>query len=171
MFNTAIRINPKHAWAHNRRGEVYSWGLMDKEKGLRDFDKAIALDSKFPYPYKNRGYIHLFNNNLEKAIIELDKCYELDSNPQVLFYKGKARIQIKDFKKGFEDVKKSTFSFEAYLKNSNDSVVKGMLAEAYYLCAYGAHELSMEKEKIEYLQKGCDMGVQDCCERLKKLKK
>ncbi len=175
MFTKSIQINPQNAWAYNRRGEVYAWGLMDKKAALKDFEKAIELDTDFPFPYKNRGYINYFSNDFEKAIVDLDKAYELDPDPhgngfRVLFAKGKARIQVKDFKKGFEDLKESVFYLEVNLKYGNDSFLEEMLKEAYYLCAYSAGILSL-KEENEYLKKGCEMGVKECCSILEKKKK
>ena len=171
-FTKAIELEPSYSFAYNRRGEVYE-SLSNDIDAMKDYNKAIELDSKFPFPYKNRGFLFLKNKDYSNAILDLDRSVELNPNGEEVFYiflqKGKAKVNIGDYKGGLEDLKESIWWMEFFKKNGQlDELLKTLLGDAYYNAAHASDALSLPNDVKLYLQKGCDIGDKDCCSKLGK---
>ena len=54
--------------------------LKRYDDALRDYSKAIELDSNNAANYANRGVIYAYLDEIDNALIDLTKAIELDSN-------------------------------------------------------------------------------------------
>ncbi|MCK7534303.1 MAG: hypothetical protein MZV63_26455 [Marinilabiliales bacterium] len=71
---------------------------MNKEFDLsiRGFNELISNSDSLFFNFKYRGLAYFDNKNLDSAIIDLRKAFELEnSDPEVAFYLGSALGRIK----------------------------------------------------------------------------
>lgn len=69
--------NKQLAVAYNNRGCAYDDSNREQE-ALKDFARAISLDSGYDAPYFNRSFIYERNKNYAAAIKDMQKAISLD---------------------------------------------------------------------------------------------
>jgi Flp pilus assembly protein TadD len=74
-----IQSQPNDPQAYNMRGTVLASSGRRKE-ALIDFNKAIALDSKYSEAYANRGLLHRQNGQPDLALKDYDAAIAIDPN-------------------------------------------------------------------------------------------
>ena len=88
--------------------------LVDKEIAIKQFTRAIALDSNFSAAYFYRGVAAFKLGNYEKAIKDFDKVNELDTAVRIVHaYKGFAYRQL-------GDSDKSLAAFSVYMNSQKE---------------------------------------------------
>jgi len=88
--------------------------LADKEMAVKQFTRAIELDSNFSAAYFYRGLAEFKLGNYDNAVDDFDKVNLLDTAVKVVYmYKGFAYRQL-----GLED--KALASFTAYMKTKKN---------------------------------------------------
>lgn len=93
--------------AYNNRGNAKS-KLSYKEEAIKDYDKAIELDTNNSMAYNNRGNA---KNNLElykEAIEDFNKAIELNPNNSNSYnFRGNAKYNLKLYKEAIKDYDKA----------------------------------------------------------------
>lgn len=88
--------------------------LADKEIAIKQFTKAIAIDSNFSPAYFYRGVAEFKLGNYETAINDFSKVNEIDTSVKVVHaYKGFAYRQL-------GDSEKSLAAFSKYMNSQDD---------------------------------------------------
>lgn len=88
--------------------------LADKEISIKQFTKAIEIDSNFSPAYFYRGVAEFKLGNYETAINDFNKVNELDTNVKVVHaYKGFAYRQL-------GESEKSLAAFSIYMNSQED---------------------------------------------------
>jgi tetratricopeptide (TPR) repeat protein len=78
-FNTAIKLNPRHAKSYNRRGGVKYVTYKDNKGSLADFNKAIELDPNLATAYSNRCALKMSGlTDYPGALADCNRAIELD---------------------------------------------------------------------------------------------
>ena len=102
-FSIIINKQPE-AYAYNNRGVAKS-DLGQKEAVIKDYDRAIALNSKFAEAYNNRGIAKSSLGQQEVAIKDYDRAIALNPKLALAYYNrgisesklGQKEIAIKDY--------------------------------------------------------------------------
>ncbi len=76
-YNEAIRLNPDHAGAHLKRGQI-RWQSNQYEASLPDLNRAIELDSTLTWAYFFRGVSLATLDRLEESVHDFDRVIERD---------------------------------------------------------------------------------------------
>ena len=82
-FQTAVDLNPSHAWAHLRLGYVQYILTRDVALAEREIEQAIELwpsDSNRKWPYRYLGDIYRQAGQLDKAIDAYRQALQYDAN-------------------------------------------------------------------------------------------
>ena len=69
QFNTAIKINPRHAQAHNNLGIAYTKKMMFNE-AIAEYKRALVLDPRHAKAYYNLGIAYFKQSKFDQAITE-----------------------------------------------------------------------------------------------------
>jgi tetratricopeptide (TPR) repeat protein len=72
-----IALHPDYSWEYCVRGNAYNY-IGEKNKALRDFNKAIELEETEAFFYHCRGGLVLDYGSPRKALIDLDIAVKLD---------------------------------------------------------------------------------------------
>ena len=84
-YDKAIELNPNHADAYYKRGDVYD-EMGEYGKAIADYNKAIELDPNHALAYYNRGCAYGEIGEYEKAIADYNKAIELNPNDADAYY-------------------------------------------------------------------------------------
>ncbi|MCD9186906.1 MAG: TonB family protein [Pyrinomonadaceae bacterium] len=80
----------------------------DFNAAITNYGKVIALNSKEPAPYMNRGIAHYNQKNFDSAIADFSKVVELNPNDATAYFKrGDAFERIGKVQKAVEDYQKA----------------------------------------------------------------
>lgn len=107
-LDEALRLNEKSAWAYLTRGGFHQQN-GDCGKAVSDLTKAISLlpDNKYSqleYGYINRSYAHVCQNNVEKAISDLNYVLKINPNSiEALDQRLSIYFQKKEFTNALAD--------------------------------------------------------------------
>ena len=96
-YDSALRLNPNYAKAHNNRGYAYA-KLGRYEEALASYNRALAIDVTYTQAYLNRGgaYFQLGQNG--RAIEDYTTVLGMDpSNAQARFNRGVANYRSHRF--------------------------------------------------------------------------
>jgi len=99
----ALRLNPRFAEAHNRRGTAYM-GQADYPKSILDFDAAITLEPDYTAAYFNRGVAQAALGRYDGALTDYNTALRL--NPlltQAYYSRALARITKRDYRDAMSD--------------------------------------------------------------------
>lgn len=78
------------------------------DKVIKDYNKAIELDSRFAFAYYNRGYIKTVNGNFHRAIDDFSKVIELKPDFSEAFYnRGLLLLYLKERELGCNDLSRA----------------------------------------------------------------
>jgi len=81
-FTCVIRVtNPNYVAAYMERASVYAQ-QRDYDNAIKDYSKAIELDSSLVEAYNNRGVIYTVTGDYDKAIADFD--HVLQANPDYI---------------------------------------------------------------------------------------
>ncbi len=80
----------------------------DYDRAIKDFDRAIRLNSGDARYYNNRGFALNGKHEYERAIEDFDKAIKLDSG-KAMYYnnRGVAHLRLKDYDRALEDFDKT----------------------------------------------------------------
>ena len=93
-FAVATRVQPDFARAWNNVG-VAAARLGDPMGAERSYRRAIAADPRIASPYLNLSSLHLKQDRVEDALLQLEMASELDPrNPVVHYAKGLALYRL-----------------------------------------------------------------------------
>ncbi|NEQ39274.1 MAG: tetratricopeptide repeat protein [Okeania sp. SIO3I5] len=107
-YNKAIELKPDRALYYKNRGNAY-FEIGAKQKGIKNYDKAISLDSESAHKYYNwRGNKLYSQRDYEAAIADYNKAIELKPD-RALYYenRGDAYFKIGEKQKGIKDYDKA----------------------------------------------------------------
>ncbi|WP_434521739.1 tetratricopeptide repeat protein [Halorubrum sp. AS12] len=122
--------------AYVNRGNSKS-ELGRHEESIKDYNRAIEINSEDSKSYYNRGNTKLELEQYEEAIEDYDKAIELDSEPtQALVNRGNAKSNLERHEEAIEDYSK------AIKQNSEDS-------DAYYNRGYARFNLEKYEDALE----------------------
>jgi tetratricopeptide (TPR) repeat protein/tRNA A-37 threonylcarbamoyl transferase component Bud32 len=94
-FTRAIELDPRHAEAYSRRGNVRI--DSDTRAALADYDRAVSLAPQEPRYLANRANARTRLNDLAGAIADYDRALELDPmNGGMFMNRALARGQLGD---------------------------------------------------------------------------
>jgi tetratricopeptide (TPR) repeat protein len=81
MFQGLVTLNPKDPYMHLALGSTHHRaGRVDD--AIKEYTRAIELDSKLTNAYANRGELFLGTHHAEKGLLDLKKALELDPKGQ-----------------------------------------------------------------------------------------
>jgi len=109
LWDDTVAKSPHKARPHNNRGQIYYTQGKVKE-ALREFNKAIELDSTLADAYYNRGLIYYDQGKIDQALNDYDKAIEINPNYAIAYNnRGNAYAKqglfaraISDFNKAIE---------------------------------------------------------------------
>ena len=100
------------AGSHNNQGYI-DFNRSDFEDAVKQFERAIKLDSKFAVAHYNLGCTYLEMKEYPKAVNALNKAVALDLNFQEAYYnRGLAYVKMRTFKNARQSIEK-TLSIDA----------------------------------------------------------
>ncbi len=74
-YDEAIRLNPEHAGAHMKRGQI-RWQSNQFEASLPDLTRAVELDSTLTWAYFFRGVSLATLDRLEESVYDFSRVIE-----------------------------------------------------------------------------------------------
>jgi serine/threonine-protein kinase len=110
-FETLIRMGQRLGAAYNGRGRCRYELLGDVGGGLADLSEAIRINPGHYLPYQARAALYLNRGDLEQAIADSTRSYELQADLQSLALRCRARFGKGDLAGALEDGR-------AYLKSA-----------------------------------------------------
>jgi len=125
-FTEAIRLNPNHADAYYKRGNVYSMmGKPDNDRAIAEYTQAIRLDPNYSGAYYNRSVAYNNKGDYDRAIADCTQAIKLDpNNSEAYLNRGYSYIQK-------NDLIRATTDFEAAVRiDPNNTNARNNLAEA-----------------------------------------
>ncbi|MCZ6787687.1 MAG: rhomboid family intramembrane serine protease [Planctomycetota bacterium] len=106
-FSEAIRLEPKHLWAYNQRGQARRWA-GHYEDAIEDFTTAIRLDATDPFAFDERGRAQSSLENYKAAIADFTKALEFDPEFHWSYAgRGDARMEKGDLDGAIKDLTKA----------------------------------------------------------------
>ena len=160
--------------AYNNRGNSKSYLGLYKE-AIKDFDKAIELDSNYLNAYNNRGISKAKLGNNEEAIKDFNKSIELNPNISEAYNnRGGAKAILKEYKEAIKDFDKAIElnpnNSEAYINialtkqllanTTKSKKEKNKLIEEAYNDFIEGYKLANDNLKDEYKQRITDLAKQ-----------
>lgn len=105
----AIEKYDKHAQAYERRANV-NVTLKKYHDALRDYNKCLKLDDTIPDAYFGRARIHILNDDIEKAISDLELTLKKSIALQPIYWaarrvKADCHIKMEQYKEAAFDLK------------------------------------------------------------------
>jgi protein O-mannosyl-transferase len=150
-FNKVLSVVPSHSGAF--AGALISRGLIkrrlkDYEGAMKDFDKAISIDSAYADAYYNRGNLWIDLNNLKKALADFDKVLSIDTlDAKTLNNRGLTKMILKEYDGSMKDFNKAISIDSLYIRAyANRAQLKYNLKDSL-----GGNQ---DKEKIRSIQSG-----------------
>ena len=121
------------------------------QEALKDYDKAIELNTENPNVYGQRGHVHRLLGQYQDAIKDYDKHIELDaSDPWPHHYKGMTYRDLEQYELAIQ-------SWERYIElrliESADWIESELAANAYTDIGLAHIELSQYQKAIEHFDK------------------
>ncbi len=94
-FNKAIEIDPEYANAYNNRAFYVKEKTGDYSGAIEDYTKFLELneENNNAFAYSNRGHAKYKVNQIDEALIDIEKSISLDSTNSFV-YKNRALIFI-----------------------------------------------------------------------------
>jgi tetratricopeptide (TPR) repeat protein len=133
---TAVIQSNRSAWAFNNRGIALKG---DYERGIADFNEAIALDSNFVKAFSNRALAYILKRDFDRAIADYNRAVELDTDcAKCLFGRGFAYRLKLDYENAIHD-------FTTVSKSSSTQ-----------LASKAANQIGELYAKGQGVQKNCD---------------
>ncbi len=83
------KLNPE---TYARRGRDY-FDMKEYKSAIKDFDRAIEIDSEFSYAYFNRGLAKISSSDLQGALKDYSTVIRLDHDNAIAYY---CRATLKD---------------------------------------------------------------------------
>ncbi len=99
----AIELDPTNAMDYNERGRAYSY-LHQHLFALKDYDKAIELDSGLLFARQNRAWLYVRIMEWDKALEDLDYVLERWPNYYGYYNRAIARLRTGELDSAREDV-------------------------------------------------------------------
>jgi lipoprotein NlpI len=85
-FNSALKLNPKMAEAHNYIGILYTQ-QKDFIQAYESFDATLDINPEYDYAFLNRGIALYYGGRVKLALNDLNTFYNLDkSDPYRLLW-------------------------------------------------------------------------------------
>tara|TARA_B110000211_G_C14073987_1_gene551187 strand:- start:38 stop:3004 length:2967 start_codon:yes stop_codon:yes gene_type:complete len=99
-LNLAVEIDSLNTISYNRRGNLYYFYLDDNENGLKDYNKAIKLDSTYYKAIINRGSLYNKLDSIDKSFNDYNKLINwndkgiinMSKKDQAFIYRNRANI-------------------------------------------------------------------------------
>ena len=108
LLNQAAELFPDNQFVFVNRGNIYNNNFRDFDKAIVDYNKTIALNDKFSWPYHNRAIALGRLKRWDEAIADYGRAIEL--NPTfAAAYNGRAwaYCQIGNFEAAIVDANKA----------------------------------------------------------------
>jgi Flp pilus assembly protein TadD len=156
-YTKAIELDPNYFYAYNNRGNAYA-NKGQYDSAIEDYNKAIALNPNYASVYNNRGTAYSDNGQYDSAIEDFNKAIVLNPN-YASAYNNRGIVYDKksQYDKAIENYNK------AIELDPNDT-------EAYYNRGITYIKKIQYDRAISDFQKACDMGNEEACDMLKKVK-
>lgn len=106
------------------------------ESCILEYSKAIKINSKFWYAYRNRGRAYFFLKRYEKAYLDFNMAISLadkQENPDLFVWRGQCLYELKDYKGAIRD-----FDYSIPLTSKSDFI--------YLFRAKAKWKLGLKKE-------------------------
>jgi len=178
-YQHALTIEPNHPLAtHNLAVIKRAKGEIQESEKL--LDEAISQNPGLPYPYAERGYYRLMNNNLKGALEDYNKVLSMDKKDEESYLnRGLVKEKLKDLNGAFTDyteaISLKTDYERAWLNRANLLVKMNRTGEAiedytvaltwypeyalaYYNRAIAHNKLKKNKEACEDLNQAIRLG-------------
>ena len=140
---TAVIQSIRSAWAFNNRGLAYNL-KGDYDRGIADFNEAIALDSNFVKTFSKRALAYILKKDFDRAIADYNRAVELDTDcAKCLFGRGLAyRLKL---------------DYENAILTISSTVSKIFLRHKCFVSASkAANQIGELYAKGQGVQKNCD---------------
>lgn len=117
-LNNLIKENPNIPILYVLKGELitkYNRQLTQNpevyNKAVKEFDKALSLDSTLSYAYNSRALLNTFHQKYDLAIKDFSSVLKYSNDPEEKFSalsdRGAAKLYHKDFEGALEDYEKA----------------------------------------------------------------
>lgn len=84
-LDNAIQISPNYADAYFNKGHIKEINLHDHYGAIREYNKAIGLDSTNHFYYSNRGNCKAELSNYEDALDDYNKSISINPNTPFIY--------------------------------------------------------------------------------------
>ncbi|KAK2188117.1 hypothetical protein NP493_141g04003 [Ridgeia piscesae] len=102
-FNSAIRVEPKHAEAYYQRGLAKL--RLKQSKGIQDFNKALSLDPALFQAYLSRATYYGLKRRYTKAILNCNEAIKLQPKSiRSFLYRGALKFHIRSYTLAIRDL-------------------------------------------------------------------
>jgi S1-C subfamily serine protease/tetratricopeptide (TPR) repeat protein len=143
IYDLMIRKQPE-PYIYNYRGNAKS-DLGDKPAAIIDYDRAIALDPKFPTTYNNRGNVKSDLGDNQAAIIDYDRAIALDPEYAMAYYnRGNTKFDLGDKQAAITDYDRAIS-------------INSKLANAYHNRGNAKSDLGNERSAIVDYDRAIDL--------------
>ena len=108
LLNKAAKLYPDNQFIFVNRGNIYNDYFRDYNTAIADYNKTIALNPKFSWPYLNRAIAYGRLKRWDEAIADYGRALDIDKN-YADAYNGRAwsYCKIGKFEEALVDVNKA----------------------------------------------------------------
>jgi lipoprotein NlpI len=106
-FNSALRVDPKNAWAYAERGNLYK-NKGDVDHALADLNESIRLNPSYALALFSRGDLYKSLGDFARAMTDLNESVRLDLNYALAYFtRGRLSFMLGNNPAALEDFTKS----------------------------------------------------------------
>jgi len=155
-----IEKHDKHAQAYERRGFV-NYIMKDMAGAMYDFNKCLSYDPSIPTAYYWRARVHMYNEDWDEAIENLEMTTKKAIALQPIYWKARRRkahcyMQQKDYESAANELKLFTLR-----KYEADNPNRNYLREAFATYADALIHIEKYEEALEAVDKGLGLEEQE----------
>jgi len=150
-FTKFIQVNPRYGLANVYANRGLAYNELEKyDSAIVDFDKAIVLDKKDPYPHYFKGASLASLEKHDQAIESYTEAISLDNKFVLSYYmRGMSFLNLKKYENALKD-------FGLVIENN-----KSFVYMAYLMRGIAFMELEQYSKALEDLKKAKELETGD----------
>lgn len=138
LVTKAIEKDPKSGQLYFTRGRLYA-AMSQNEMAIRDYDRALKLETNAPAFYQERGIAHFKLAHVKEAIVDFDRFIQLAPQQEAHHWqRGIAYYYAKEYERGRKQ-------FESHQTVNPHDVENAVW---HFLCVARAHGVEKAKAAL-----------------------